>query len=140
MADKTVFLDTNGWVALLNTSDSLHVRAASSWRELGRAGYSVVLTDWILAETGNGLARTRARAPFLRALEAVQASERTRIVYVGETLLADAARLYASREDKSWGLVDCASFVVMQEQAVTEAFTNDHHFEQAGFRRLLPSA
>ena len=39
--------------------------------------------------------------------------------------------------DKRWGLVDCASFVVMTGRGVTEAFTNDHHFEQAGFRCLL---
>jgi hypothetical protein len=30
-----------------------------------------------------------------------------------------------------------ATFVVMQEQGLTEALTADHHFEQAGFRALL---
>jgi hypothetical protein len=46
--------------------------------------------------------------------------------------------MYASRPDKTWGLVDCASFVVMQDEGITEAFTNDRHFEQAGFTTLLP--
>lgn len=37
-----------------------------------------------------------------------------------------------------WGhLVDCASFVVMQQRRITQALTTDHHFEQAGFVRLL---
>jgi predicted nucleic acid-binding protein len=49
-----------------------------------------------------------------------------------------ALQLYAERADKTWGLVDCASFVVMTEQGMTEAFTTDRHFEQAGFRCLLP--
>jgi len=33
--------------------------------------------------------------------------------------------------------VDFASFIVMQERGITEAFTSDHDFEQAGFRCLL---
>jgi predicted nucleic acid-binding protein len=33
--------------------------------------------------------------------------------------------------------VDCASFVVMQQSGLAEAVTTDHHFEQAGFVRLL---
>jgi predicted nucleic acid-binding protein len=39
--------------------------------------------------------------------------------------------------DKEWGLTDCISFVVMQEQGLTDALTADHHFEQAGFTILL---
>ena len=49
-----------------------------------------------------------------------------------------ALKLYAERADKAWGLVDCASFIVMSEQRISEAFTTDRHFEQAGFRCLLP--
>jgi predicted nucleic acid-binding protein len=45
--------------------------------------------------------------------------------------------LLSSREDKNWSLVDCSSFVVMQQRNITEALTNDYHFEQAGFVRLL---
>jgi hypothetical protein len=40
---REVFLDTNGWFALLNSADALHADA-------GR------LTDWVIAESGNGLA------------------------------------------------------------------------------------
>ncbi len=42
-----------------------------------------------------------------------------------------------ARADKEWSLVDCASFVVMQQRGLTEALTTDRHFEQAGFVRLL---
>jgi predicted nucleic acid-binding protein len=33
--------------------------------------------------------------------------------------------------------IDCFSFVVMTDHRVSEALTNDRHFEQAGFRALL---
>ena len=46
-------------------------------------------------------------------------------------------QLYENRADKAWGLTDCLSFVVMQEQGLTEAVTSDRHFRQAGFRALM---
>ena len=38
---------------------------------------------------------------------------------------------------KEWGLTDCASFVIMEENAITHALTTDHYFEQAGFVALM---
>lgn len=54
--------------------------------------------------------------------------------------LYDAAfTLFKSRKDKDWGLVDCVSFIVMQNRGITDALTTDEHFQQAGFRALLRS-
>lgn len=52
-------------------------------------------------------------------------------------LLDNALDLYHQHADKEWTLTDCISFVVMREQELTEALTQDHHFEQAGFVALL---
>ena len=38
---------------------------------------------------------------------------------------------------KDWSLTDCTSFEVMKERRITEAFTTDKHFEQAGFDILM---
>jgi len=38
--------------------------------------------------------------------------------------------------DKEWSRVDAASSMVMRGWGMTEAFTTDHHFSQAGFVRL----
>jgi len=43
----------------------------------------------------------------------------------------------SSVSDKTWGLTDAVSFVVMQEQNLVDALTTDEHFHQAGFRALL---
>jgi predicted nucleic acid-binding protein len=45
--------------------------------------------------------------------------------------------LCSYRMDKDWSLTDCISFIVMQNQGLTDALTADRHFEQAGFRALL---
>jgi predicted nucleic acid-binding protein len=126
-------------VALLNSVDALHDKADDVWRDLGAQGVRVMLTDWIIAETGNGLARTRARTQFPQAIQRLMASPQVDLVYATDVLLRRAIELYSSHADKSWGLIDCASFLVMRDHGISAAFTSDRHFEQAGFNCLLPA-
>jgi predicted nucleic acid-binding protein len=139
MAARAVFLDTNGWFAVLNEEDVLHSRAAILWLELSRARRPLLLTDWVVAETGNGLARTQARNRFVETVQQMLKTPRFRIVSVTPALMERALLMYSDRPDKSWGLVDCASFILMQDEGISEAFTTDRHFEQAGFTCLLPA-
>ena len=48
-----------------------------------------------------------------------------------------ALNFYNQRQDKKWSLVDCASFLIMQERGIIEALAYDIHFRQAGFVPLL---
>lgn len=45
MASSSLFLDTNGWLALLNKDDALHDLAQERWLELGTQNPWVFLTD-----------------------------------------------------------------------------------------------
>ncbi|HXR25437.1 MAG TPA: hypothetical protein VN742_08760, partial [Candidatus Binataceae bacterium] len=53
-----------------------------------------------------------------------------------ESFLAGLA-LYERRPDKEYSLVDCISMNVMRQNQVQEILTNDRHFSQEGFVRLL---
>jgi hypothetical protein len=86
---------------------------------------------------GNACARAEDHADFLTLLSGIRASPRTRIVPLDSRLLQRGLDLFAERPDKNWSLTDCISFVVMQDEGLTEAFTGDGHFEQAGFKVLL---
>jgi uncharacterized protein len=134
---SSVFLDTNGWLTLLNSDESRHVEADGVWRELIGRGSRVVLTDWIIAETGNGSARSREKRKYLEAVQATINHPRVELIVVDEQLLRRSLELFAQHHDRFWGLVDCASFIVMRDRGITEAFTSDRHFEQAGFTCLL---
>jgi predicted nucleic acid-binding protein len=59
------------------------------------------------------------------------------IIEGSHELFQRGVELFASRTDKEWSLTDCTSFVVMEEQGLSEALTADRHFEQAGFIALL---
>jgi predicted nucleic acid-binding protein len=134
---SSFLLDTSGWLMLLNSGDPHHDNADAVWRDCIRHGYRIVVTDWIIAETGNGSARSRSRHRVAEAVRATLRDARVELVFVDSALLHRSLDLFGKHTDKSWGLVDCASFVVMQERGITEAFTSDQHFEQAGFKRLL---
>ena len=92
MVAEPVFLDTGGWLALLNASDSLHAIATSAWAELLERGCRVVLTEWIVAETGNGLARSGARSRFATAVELIRSSPRADLLVVSSELFDRAPR------------------------------------------------
>lgn len=134
---RSIFLDTHGWLAVLNATEALHAQALALWLELMRQGNQVVLTDWVIAETGNGLARSGTKNRFAQVVQEMMEAPSVEVVVVDHDLLRRALSSYAKYTDNTWGLVDCASFIVMQERGITEAFTSDHDFEQAGFTCLL---
>ena len=134
---NSIFLDTNGWLALLNSTESMHAQADRVWHDIIIGRHRIVLTDWIVAETGNGLARFRPKRRLEEAIDRILRNPRGELVFVDDELLRRSLELFAGHADKSWGLVDCASFLVMRDRSITDAFTSDSHFEQAGFTRLL---
>lgn len=85
------------------------------------------------------------RKPPLRPLaialiEEIRHAERlgmAEVVHVDRELLEQGFALFQNRPDKEWSLTDCISFTIMQKRGVWRALTTDHHFEQAGFERLL---
>ncbi|HEX5269890.1 MAG TPA: PIN domain-containing protein [Gemmataceae bacterium] len=132
-----VFLDTSYALALSASTDQFHARALQLATELEAARARLVTTRAVLLEIGNALSRQRYRAAAVSLLQALEADLSVEVLPLSEDLYARALRLYCSRPDKEWGLIDCASFVVMSEKGMTKALTADEHFQQCGFRALL---
>ncbi len=134
---SSIFLDTNGWLALLNRTETMYAPANHAWASIIRGKHRIILTDWVVAETGNGLARAKDKTRLAEALDRILQVTHNELIYVHEDLLRKAIALFGQHADKSWGLVDCASFIVMRDRGITDAFTSDRDFEQAGFQCLL---
>jgi len=47
------------------------------------------------------------------------------IIFVDPRLWSRGWQLYEQRPDKAWSLTDCISILVMQEQGLKDALTND---------------
>jgi predicted nucleic acid-binding protein len=130
---NNIFMDTGFVIALVNEKDQYHQKALELADKFD--GYPTVITDSVLLEIGNALAKNFK----LQAIEIINhfySSSEVTIIHLNPILLKKAFNLYQSYQDKSWGLVDCVSFIVMREMEITEALTFDKHFTQAGFHIL----
>lgn len=138
--NRVVFWDTSAFLALANRRDALHHQAVAVSQNLARERAHLLTTDAVLTELANGLSKVGQRQVAQRTVSMMQQSvtyHAAEVVHIDAELWQRGWQLYCARPDKEWGLTDCLSFVVMQEKGVFEAFTADHHFEQAGFVRLL---
>jgi uncharacterized protein len=134
-----IFADTAGWGHLVDTSQRYHALAATIYRTARQDGQKLVTTNYILAELV-ALLTSPLRIPRPRQIAfitGIKTSPHVEVIHIDTTLDAQAWDLPTQRPDKTWSLVDCTSFIVMQREGLTEALTTDRHFSQAGFVPLL---
>lgn len=132
-----VFVDTAAWIALLNVSDALHSKAKQVMNELIQQKVLLITTEFVLLEVADALSIPAIRSQTVGFINGLRQLSILEIIPVSQTLFVESWTLYSQRLDKEWGLTDCTSFVVMTQQKITQCFTSDRHFEQAGFVKLL---
>ncbi|UCC64045.1 MAG: PIN domain-containing protein [Anaerolineae bacterium] len=140
---EVVFWDTAAFIALGNADDRLHTAAIAVSQKLALENAHILTTDAVLIEVVNTFSKVAWRTVAQRIIAAVRQSVdigAATVVHVDEDFWNRGWQLFMERSDKSLGLTDCISFVVMQDRQVSQAFTSDHHFEQAGFVRLIETA
>jgi len=136
MSDERILLDTAFVLALLNRSDQDHAKAKELLPRV-RAAREIWTTEAILVEIGNGLSGISHRQAAFAFIKKCYATSNTHIVNVTSVILDRALNLYHDRKDKTWGVTDCISFIVMNDEHLTDAMTPDGDFQQAGFRALM---
>jgi len=127
-----VFIDTSAILALLIASDKAHHAAAVAFERLCAWEAALVTSSYILVETYALLGRRvgmdavkEFRDDFAPLLD---------IVWIDSQLQEKALDLWMRRSSRALSLVDAASFVVMRNERIDDAFTYDRHFTQEGFR------
>lgn len=134
-----IFVDTSGWGNLIDVSQPYHAIAADLYRNTKQQPSHLITSNYVLSELV-ALLESPLRIPRTQAiafLKSLKASPAVEVLHVDLDLDTEAWKLLEARPDKSWSLVDCSSFAIMQQLGISHALTNDHHFEQAGFIRLL---
>jgi len=134
----TYFADTAFWIGLSNRRDEHHRRAALWSRYLSTAGAVVCTTEAVLWEWLNGMSHPTTRSVVAAGYRRCHRDDAINVIPFSDELRLAAMELFESRIDKAWSLTDCMSFVVMKERGISEVLGTDHHFEQAGFRIVLP--
>lgn len=136
-----IFVDTGFLIALFNNQDRDHARVTAVFRELEgkRLADELLTTDLVVLETITFLVRKVSHE---------------RAVYVGERLYSEklarihrtsftdhqAAFDYLKRHrDKEYSLVDCVSFLVMDQFHLNEALALDRDFTHRFVARPGPA-
>ena len=128
--------DTFYWIALINSRDQAHWPVIDFTRKLGLR--AVITTDEVLGE----LLDYYGSHPQLRKTAGLTANNLLnhpdiRVVPQSRSSFQEGIALYNARPDKGYSLTDCISMVTMRREGLTEVLTNDHHFEQEGFRAIF---
>ena len=131
------FADTFYWIALTDFNDSAHKHALALASENTDA--DLVTTDEVLVEflTFFGTAPEAMRRKALANAESILKSPGVRVIPQTRSSLLSGMALYGARPDKGYSLTDCISMQTMRREGITDALTNDRHFEQEGFRALF---
>lgn len=134
---KPVFADTFYCVSLTAPGDAAQGKAMAY--DLSESRPKIVTTDEILTEFltffgGKGLF---LRSIAVAATRSIFADGSVRILPQSRETFMAGLELYAARPDKGYSLIDCISMQTMRREGLTEALTDDRHFEQEGFRALF---
>ena len=129
-----MLLDTSGLLCYFDESESRHQDAVTFF-DLAptKMTHSYVLAEFVPLCLVRGMDRLKT----LTFLSEIMDNPLVEMMWVDEKLHRGAQTYLQSRLDKQYSLCDAISFLLMQRSGIAEALTTDHHFEQAGFQRLL---
>jgi predicted nucleic acid-binding protein len=136
---SALFVDTSGWGNLVDRAQPYHTLASNLYRLARQRKRPIFTSNYILTELVALLTSPlkTPRSNIVDFIDSLKCSPFVEIVHVDQSIDTAAWQLLSDRLDKGWSLVDCSSFVLMEELKIADALTNDKHFEQAGFVRLL---
>lgn len=137
MAGTPYFLDTSYILALLNSRDQWHSKALLLQEKIQTTKQTILTTELILIEIADGLSTVKFREIGAAAIRSLIQDDLTAVIPTTSNLFHSALSYFESRRDKTWGLTDCSSFVVMAENGISDALTTDDDFRQAGFNALM---
>jgi len=134
-----LFIDTSGWGNLFDASQPYHSQATDFYLSAKVEEKKIITTNYIIIELVS-LLTSPLRVPrnkIIQFISGIKLSPYLKIIHTDISLDDQAWQFFQRHQDKDWSLVDCSSFVIMNRLNISEALTSDHHFEQAGFVRLL---
>jgi uncharacterized protein len=132
-----VFVDTSALIALGNSRDQYHRQAKIALKELILAKRTFITTNAVILELANAFSAARHKYLAIRLIDLMINSKDWQVINIDASLMNKGIEKFRQVADKDWGVVDCISIIIAENYGITEIFTNDHHFEQAGFITIL---
>ena len=125
------FADTWYWAALFNKKDQHHAAAQTLRQKADKT--PIVTSQFVIMEllglcAGRGDEVRKACCAFVKGLNKIP---NLTVVPYSDEQYTEAVQLYEQvSNDKEWSLVDCASFIIMENEKITVAISGDGHFKE----------
>jgi Predicted nucleic acid-binding protein, contains PIN domain len=128
----SVFVDTSGLLALLDTDDLNHKHARTLWTELIDTEAELFSTSYVVVETISLIHRRFGVSTVRRFTEDLLPV--IMLDWVDEAAHFQAVAAVMSGGTRGPSLVDNVSFEYMRRRGLQEALAFDAHFEERGYR------
>ena len=131
------FVDTSALIALGNKKDQFHFQATKVFKCLVLAKMNFITTNAIIFELTNAFSAVQFKPAAIKQCDMINNSKNWTLITIDDELMKKGLSRFTQMTDKDWSLVDCISMIISEEIGINKIFSNDHHFEQAGFTILL---
>jgi predicted nucleic acid-binding protein len=135
MSGRSVFVDTSGFVALIDADDSFHEKAVTTWKSYGEGDITLFTSDYVRLESWALIQRRLGAEAALDFANLILPT--CSILTVGEEGFLSSINEWRLARRRRLSLVDVTSFNLMRRHEIREAFGFDGHFAEEGF--ILPS-
>lgn len=126
-----VFVDTSGFLAILDADDTNHLKAKREWNNIISTGANLFCNNYILVETF-ALIQHRLGMKAVRVLEE-DILPLVHIEWIKESTHKAGMSAFLIASKRKLSLVDCVSFETMRDLGLKVAFGFDSHFRDQGF-------
>lgn len=128
-----VFVDTSGFYALLDATDTFHREAALLFSQAAASDWTLHTTNYVIVES-TALIQARLGWDALDAWTR-RVLPHCRIGWVTPELHQRGESRWVHTRERRLSLTDCISFEYMREHNITNAIAQDEHFTRQGFSK-----
>ena len=132
---KRAFLDTGAIYSLVDARDFDHELVKAVYND---PSFHFITHKLILVEAFSLITKRLNKKSAVKVMRNLRESPRITVVPMTDDLLEMSWLRCVKYEDKEWDWIDCCSFEVMREMRIMEALSLDRHFQQAGYKLLIP--
>jgi len=136
MQYEQIYVDTSAFYALLDRSDKFHSRAKGIWPVLLEDGINLVTTNYVVSETVTVLQYQigfDAASLWYKDVLGVLS-----VLWVDEETHRLACELWMNLGRQHYSLVDCVSYITMNQNQIERVFCFKDNYATQGFDLLPP--
>ena len=120
-----IFVDSNFFIALLNSEDSLYEKAKSISKKLAERDVSYVISNLVFLEVITVTSMRSGRDTAVKGGNNLLQNSRVRLVHVDEELHEKSWKIFQETEGKNVSFIDCSIIAAMKAEDISTLLTFD---------------